>query len=73
MSTVKNTGSGNDGRRKIPKNKKRDFPSSLENAYNAFPTFPPPLLRLVSLEKGDISNEVRWGTFLTSYDTLCNF
>jgi hypothetical protein len=57
---------------KSPNTNRGDFPSSLENANTAFPTFPPPRLLLLSTKKmrtkGDISNEVTWGTFLTSYD-----
>jgi hypothetical protein len=35
-------GSGNAGSRKIPQTNTGDFPSSLENAKNAFSTFPLP-------------------------------
>ena len=59
---------------KSPNTNGGDFPSPLENAKSAFPTFPPPRRLLLSTKKiqtkGDISNELIWGTFLTSYDTI---
>jgi len=36
---------------KSPNGKGGDFPSSLENAKTAFPTFPPPRLLLLSTVK----------------------
>jgi hypothetical protein len=49
---------------KSPKNKIGDFPSSLENANCAFPTFPPPRLLLFFTLQKQHQNQNPKGGFL---------